>query len=987
MATPQGTAYEVFSGAAILKPETEDREYRFITLANGLQCMIISDPTTPKAAAAMDVHVGHLLDPEDAPGLAHFCEHLLFMGNEKYPSENEYSQFLASHGGSSNAFTDTDSTNYYFDVIPDHLPGAFDRFIQFFISPLFDPSCTEREMRAVDSEHKKNLQSDSWRTYQLQKDLSNPAHPFRKFGTGNLQTLGELPKAKGLDIRDVLMDFHAKWYSASISKLVVLGKEPLDELVTMVVDRASAIRTLGIKPPSFGNGHPLSGEGTVGHEVLVKPVKNTPSLEVTFPLPDLSAHYRTGPGNYVAHLIGHESAGSVLALLKKKGWAQELSCYPQRGAVGFEFFKIQVALTEEGCKHHEDIVVILFQYIQMLKKAGPQQWIWDEKKDMSNISFRFQEKYSPSSFASRLAGSMQRYPPEHVISGSGVVFDYDQSRIDLVLDQMRPDNFRILFMSPTFDTTGWDKAQWYGTEYLSRPFSENLRSQLSNLQPNADLFLPERNEFIPSNFNVRKTDAPPLPSPSIVVETPTIRLWHKKDDTFFVPKGKVVLSLKSPLAYASPLNSVLTKLYVDLVEDALNQFGYYASVAGLNYYLDTSTDGVDMQLAGYNHKLPVLLTRMVHVLKNLEVDPDRFKNIKEQAIRNYRNWSLDAPVSHASYYLALVTQEKLWTSDEKLEVIEDITAADIQAFYPQLLSHLFIEGLVMGNFEIEEAQKLVAILESELKPKALPRLMREITGRTLVVPEGGRYIHVRNVPNPNQVNSAIEYDVQLGDVQDDHTMTRAFVMSQIAKEPCFNILRTQEQLGYLVQSGLRQQTGMVSFRVLIQSERDPWHLETRIMAFFESLRETMIAMPDEEYNKHLHAVATRMLEKDKNLGEEARRLWSHVAGKYYDFEEEKRLAEMVKALKRNELLEFFDATVNPKSKTIRKLSVHMRSPKAVAEGVESAVPAWADGHGIFDEGGLATFKMGLTLGKGATPVAPISSFLTKASRVSGESKI
>lgn len=73
------------------------------------------------------------------------------MGSEKYPKENEYSEYLSKHSGYSNAYTSSDCTNYYFEVGPDFLEGALDRFAQFFIAPLFDPSCTDREIRAVDS--------------------------------------------------------------------------------------------------------------------------------------------------------------------------------------------------------------------------------------------------------------------------------------------------------------------------------------------------------------------------------------------------------------------------------------------------------------------------------------------------------------------------------------------------------------------------------------------------------------------------------------------------------------------------------------------------------------------------------------------------------------------------------------------------------------------------------------------------------------------
>lgn len=72
--------------------------------------------------------LGSLSDPPNIAGLAHFCEHMLFLGTKKYPKENEYSQFLSEHAGSSNAFTSGEHTNYYFDVSHEHLQGALDRY-------------------------------------------------------------------------------------------------------------------------------------------------------------------------------------------------------------------------------------------------------------------------------------------------------------------------------------------------------------------------------------------------------------------------------------------------------------------------------------------------------------------------------------------------------------------------------------------------------------------------------------------------------------------------------------------------------------------------------------------------------------------------------------------------------------------------------------------------------------------------------------------
>ena len=97
----------------ITKSPQDDRQYRGLILPNGLKVLLISDKTTDKSAAALDVNIGHMVDPKEIPGLAHFCEHMLFLGTGKYPNENEYSNYLSQHGGGSNAYTASDHTNYY----------------------------------------------------------------------------------------------------------------------------------------------------------------------------------------------------------------------------------------------------------------------------------------------------------------------------------------------------------------------------------------------------------------------------------------------------------------------------------------------------------------------------------------------------------------------------------------------------------------------------------------------------------------------------------------------------------------------------------------------------------------------------------------------------------------------------------------------------------------------------------------------------------
>ena len=137
----------------VIKSSSDKREYKSFTLENGIQCMLISDSTADKSAASLDVRVGSASDPRPLYGTAHFLEHMLFMGTEKYPSENEYSEYITNVGGMNNAYTSMTDTNYMFDSSNEGFQGALDRFAQFFIAPLLKEDSTEREMEAVDSEY------------------------------------------------------------------------------------------------------------------------------------------------------------------------------------------------------------------------------------------------------------------------------------------------------------------------------------------------------------------------------------------------------------------------------------------------------------------------------------------------------------------------------------------------------------------------------------------------------------------------------------------------------------------------------------------------------------------------------------------------------------------------------------------------------------------------------------------------------------------
>lgn len=205
-------------GQSIIKSKCDLRDYKYLKLENGLRCLLIHDPEGDRSACALDVRVGAALDPKELPGTAHFLEHMLFQGTEKYPIENEYSEFISNNGGSNNAFTSQTNTNFHFDCSNEAFEEGLDRMAQFFICPMFSESSSEREVNAVDSEFNMSLQNDGWHFNNLHQSLANPESKYNKFSCGNKLSLDKP------DIREKLLEYHKTWYSANIMCLAVSSK-------------------------------------------------------------------------------------------------------------------------------------------------------------------------------------------------------------------------------------------------------------------------------------------------------------------------------------------------------------------------------------------------------------------------------------------------------------------------------------------------------------------------------------------------------------------------------------------------------------------------------------------------------------------------------------------------------------------------------------------------------------------------------------------
>lgn len=874
----------------------------------------------------MNVSVGYFCDPDGMEGLAHFLEHMLFYASEKYPIEDSYSKYIAEHGGSTNAFTSSEHTNFYFDVNSDCLDDALDRFAQFFIKPLMSSDATLREIKAVDSENQKNLLSDPWRMSQLQKHLCSNNHPYHKFSTGNWDTLEVKPKEKGLDTRLELIRFYDSHYSANLMQLVVYGKESLDKIQTLVENKFFDIKNVERKPFSFP-GHPCASKDL---QILVKavPIKQGHTLKILWPITPNIRHYKEGPCKYVSHLIGHEGEGSLFYILKKLGWAMSLGSGEGDSNYEFAFFSVVIQLTDVGHEHMEDIVGLLFRYIALLQTSGTPKWIFDELLAICETGFHYRDKSPPIHYVVNLSSNMQIFPPEDWLIASFVPSKFSPDAIQKVLDELTPENVRIFWESKKFEGQTNLIEPWYGTSYCVEAVPPSIIQKWIEKAPKEDLHLPKPNIFIPTDLSLKNVEDK-ANFPCVLRKTPFSRLWYKPDTMFSTPKVYIKMDFHCPLAHSSPESSVLTDVFTRLLMDYLNEYAYDAQVAGLYYVVGPNDTGFQVTMVGYNDKMRTLLETVIGKIAEFEVRVDRFSVVKETMTKQYENFKFLQPYQQAMDYCRLILEDQTWPWDEELAVLSNLGANDLEIFWPHMLAKTFIECYFAGNIEPGEAKGVIQHVEDTLfnSPIGVCKSLlpsQHLTKRIVKLERGLKYYYPVMGLNHQDENSSLLHYIQIH--QDDLKQNVLLqLLALVAKQPAFHQLRSVEQLGYITLLRQRNDSGVRGLQFIIQSTaKDPFSLDARVEAFLTMFEGTLYQMPDAEFMSNVNALIDMKLEKYKNIREESAFFWGEISEGTLNFGRKEAEVAALRELKKDELIEFFNnhVKVNAPEKKILSVQVY-----------------------------------------------------------------
>ncbi|KAK2144641.1 hypothetical protein LSH36_740g00013 [Paralvinella palmiformis] len=890
----------------VIKSQNDCKDYRVIKLQNGLTALLISDKDGATnavvksdcqveekkgeklAAAALCVGIGSFSDPGDIPGLAHFLEHMVFMGSEKYPNENEFDEFVRKHGGENNAFTECEYTVFYFSIEKNAFQQGLDIFSGFFSKPLMKKDSVDREIKAVDSEFCMSKPSDSVRYDQILATMAKDGHPMGKFMWGNIESLKEGPGKNGIDLYTNLQQFYSSGYSAEYMTLVVQALYPLDTLEEWVVDIFSSIPNNSHERPTF---YHLSWPfDMVKYNKIYKmvPCKNENKLIISWSLPTLVNEYQSKPLSYLGFLVGHEGKGSIMSYLRKRMWAVDLE--GGNNESGFEHnmthsaFNISIKLTETGFEHVYEVMTVVLQYMDMLRRKGPQKWIFDELKQIQDNEFRWIEDEDAIDNAENLSSNMLKYSVEEYITGEKLYTKYDPQSIANCLEQLVPHKANFFISSKIFAKQNIChlRESWYKTEYCIEEVPEELKDKWKELDANPELDLPAPNPYIASDFNLKPAVNPTM-YPVAVTDTEQGKLFYKQDTKFKTPKAYVSFLLLSPAIKKSAESLCMLDIFLDVLNHQLTETAYAASVASLSYNIKRIEHGLLVKVVGFNHKLLKLFETIIDFIADFSVDHQLLEMMKKKVQKDYYNAMIKPSKLNRQLRLSILRLNEK-TSIDGMRTISDVTVDSMLSFVAQMTSVVFIEGLIQGNLTAEEAKVYESYVLKRLNCKPIPE--RNIPeNRVVQLPLGERYCRTENL-NKNDENSFITNYYQYGQANlHQYALNDLLIMRM--EEPCFDVLRTQHQLGYIVYCTNHVTDGILGFSVTVCSQADNFSLEkldTYMEEFLNQFNSMLQADMEQDFETLRSSLITVKNCVDSNLGEEFSRNWAEIVDKTYCFD-------------------------------------------------------------------------------------------------------
>lgn len=895
----------------IIKPIVDKNNYKYIELENKLKVLLINDETEI-SAITLTVNVG--FGNDTIPGLAHFLEHMLFMGTGKYKQENYFHKFIIEGGGTTNAHTMQDSTSYYYQIINKYFEKSLEIFSQFFIDPLFSQKSINNEINAVNSEHEKNLTHDFSRIRSILKYYVKKSHPYAQFGTGTTNTLNIK------NIRSLLFDFFNKYYSSNLMNLVIYSNMSLSKLELLVKQLFGKIKNKNVilNPVNDLPFGIKNNNAICSNLIKLVPIQKVKMLGILWQIPNIK-YYEFKPIEYLIYMLNYEHEGSIIDYFRKNNMCIDMKVTIFDEDESFYLFGFYIELTDNGFTNIMNIIECIKHYITLLQKSDHENY-YNEFRKINKINFDYYKFGDKMNYTVDLSMNLLKYDYKDVIYGLFKTNKFNGNTKKLLNDCFKYIEFNksiIVIASDIYNKITNKKEKWYNVKYYSEQYPKSLGSEFNKYDLiKCNVKLPGNNNFIPKNIKLFK-----LKNIKYPVKLKD-NIWYKYDNCFDIPKiyCDIYLVIKDMHMIK---NYILIELYINLLNYHLSTKLYGANLCASGYFINVNINSIKITCYGFNETLSKIIKILIDSIINYIPTDDEFDFVKNEMILKFSNFINYPP--YITIFEYIKEPMYLYYYDVKgiLNELNKINIEDLSMIKHLLLNECKTKCFYYGNLSSE-------FIENDYFKIFNNKLSHQMTtlNKIILLDPGEQNIFIKKSVNVNENNNAIlifyEVDNIIKNLPNwENNLILLYIIEIYVREKFFTQLRTIEKTGYYVKSMVEQynnNTGsLYGLSYFIQSpDYAPIILRKKIKKFVKNIYVDLINLSINELNNFKSILKTNIEMKFNSQTEEFSYYSYEILLNEYTFDYKEKIIKKLPSISKENLTKFYEKYfINKNTRKVR----------------------------------------------------------------------
>ena len=782
-------------------PINETRKIKHGKLKNGIKYTIISDEYAEISSMATAVKTGSYFDPKNYDGLAHFLEHMLFLGSKKYPKESYFDDKLKSYGGNSNAFTSPTETVYYFNVNNDYLYEIVDIFSHFFIDPLFDKDSVLREINAVNSEHNKNITDDNWIRRQVIKNISKENTLINRFSTGNLDTLNKP------DIREKMIEFYNKYYTSNNICITIISSESIEFMEKIITNKFNNI----VKKYNNNSIIKKNTYFDTGMEYVLYPHNDKNYIMYFWEINLPESYSKNMISDVIEEIINNEDPNNLKNILINKDLIKGLFSYTIDEGV----FILIIDINNDNNIH--DTVKSINSYIKYyFNNLDKLNWnkIYDFIDKKYNVMFDYSNKISDMTLILDIVVNMFYYDPQNYYFGNRGIINKNYKELIKTIEMLKFDNCNIVYCTKNIKAT-FIKDKYYNSKYGK--IIKTLKNG-KNIEFKFDVILENKYYDIKPNV-IKDLDK------NIIPQLLDKRTWYggvsKFNETFVFLKIKL-----SDLLFIDNLeNNIITNISIGIINYYLNL--HFNKEIDLGYKCTFSlfplNSCIEITFYGYNDKFNLFYNDVMQYLKEINID-DNIINIEKQ---DYLEILLDIeksiPWDFSNNLLFNLIHPYDYTYIEKIKYIkENHINNQIKIMLKKIctIDNIPVTIFIYGNIDKKNLPDFSNLKKNINLPLSNIPVLNKINDISITHPN-------KDIKN-NFIMILFEIDCFT-----PQKKAIEMIILLLIKQPAYDFLRTKNQLGYLVDTNILKLNNLGYLYIKVQSEKKNGFVISKITEFLK----------------------------------------------------------------------------------------------------------------------------------------------------------